>query len=184
MGAWGYRAYDNDEALDWLDEIEDSIIAKIEAAIKQNSPHTIVAAASLLIDLDRRPLDLSYTAYRKGLFNKTQDALQRLLTEPVPKRRKIGNRTREAVTWVETLNNPELAKQMLSSLIERLKFAALEEKAHQQHMRVIVKKGRSPGRQLRKGSKGPGERNRRCRSPEQMKGGLYGSLGLPSLRER
>ena len=154
MGAWGYRAYENDEAQDWLGEIEDSIIAKIEAAIKQNSPHTIVAAASLLIDLDRRPLDLSYTAYRKGLFDKMQDALQRLLNEPTLKRRVPGKRTREAVTWVETWNNPELARVMLCCLMRRLRVASLEEKEHQERMCIIRKRGRSPGRKLRKGSKG------------------------------
>ena len=154
MGAWGYRAYENDEAQDWLGEIELLVVEKIETALAQKSPHTLIAAAELLIDLDWRPLDLRYYAYRLKLFDKMQDALQSLLTEPVPKRRKIGKRTREAVTWVETWNEPELAKVMLASLIIRLRTAALEEQAHQKKMCVILKKGRSPGRKIRKGSKG------------------------------
>jgi hypothetical protein len=77
MGAWGYRPFDNDSALDWLDEIEDPILKSIEKALaksrgRDDYMHKI-AACSLLVQLTQKstlPFNLGYGAGQVGLFDK------------------------------------------------------------------------------------------------------------------
>ena len=78
MGAWGYGPFDNDSALDWLDEIEGPIIRTIDQTLSKSRGRDDymyqLAAASLLAQLSRRkgelPLNLSYRAGKVDLFDK------------------------------------------------------------------------------------------------------------------
>ena len=152
MGAWGYRAYDNDEACDWLCEIEQLVTKKIETALTQKSPHTLVAAAGLLAELDGPPLDLSYDAHQRNLFNRVHDALERLLTEPIQKQKTRVNgrylkRPKTAIAaWSETWDEPELAKQMLNILMQRLRMAEMEEVVNQTRVSHVLRRHRPKGK--------------------------------------
>lgn len=51
MGAWGYKAYENDTAMDWLNE---TILKKLKSAIfsKRSDPHEILAALAIVDEID------------------------------------------------------------------------------------------------------------------------------------
>lgn len=49
MGAWGYKAFDNDTALDWSYAVlDDSFWRKIKTALESKSHHTARAAACMV----------------------------------------------------------------------------------------------------------------------------------------
>lgn len=77
MGAWGYRPFDNDSALDWLYEIEKPILKTIARTLGKTRGRDDymgqLAAASLLVQLTQKnglPFNLGYGAREMGLFDK------------------------------------------------------------------------------------------------------------------
>ena len=65
MGAWGTGAFDNDDALDWIGELEDGGITAIESALDEAirssdlyAPTDVeaIAAAEIVAAANRRPL--------------------------------------------------------------------------------------------------------------------------------
>jgi len=110
MGAWGYGPYDSDAALDWLDDIERPIVQSIKKALGEGTPHEVIAAAGLLADLDKRPIDLCYEATKEDLYHKMVARLEKLKADG---------------EWVKMWKNPELIGLQIGILILRLQAVAL-----------------------------------------------------------
>lgn len=129
MGAWGYEPYDNDDAGDWLDGSRKDIAKRIAAALKRKDDESVVVAAcSLLLDLDKTPLDLGYEARQAGLYDKAHDALAAVLGEQSPKRVKavvVNGRRVQRGTWVDSWKDPGLMRSSLCLLQHRLWLARL-----------------------------------------------------------
>jgi uncharacterized protein DUF4259 len=78
MGAWGYGAMENDEALEWLvNEVEAPLLVKIKQAfnayLEQSEKDEVrlseaEAAAALLIDLTGDHTRLKYTPFSSGFL--------------------------------------------------------------------------------------------------------------------
>ena len=60
MGAWGCGPYDNDDALDWMSCVEDGVMRHIKKGLRAKHPHTVHAAAQLVMELHRK--ECSYTS--------------------------------------------------------------------------------------------------------------------------
>lgn len=101
MGTWGIRAFDNDDAEDWLqDLLENPDVGSIEAAfvdvidaedyLEAPQGQVAIAAAEVVAALQGRPdansareeiADLAFQP-QSALITKAQEALDRVLSEP------------------------------------------------------------------------------------------------------
>jgi len=140
MGVWGYRPYDSDDAQDWLGDIETLIVKQIKTAMRNGTPNEVIAAAGMLTELDKPPIDLCYEATQEGLYYKMVAQLDKLkCDEP----------------WVKTWSNPELIGLQIGILILKLQAVALSYAELQTCLRKTVKfKTTTAKRKLRKGKKG------------------------------
>lgn len=135
MGAWGYGAFDNDSAWDWMDSITTPMIGTISGALsgvnhKNHSGYwEAVAAAALLVEYSgTRPLDLAYDAQRHGLY---EDAVI------------IISMIRDNADYIATWDDPKKAKNALAYLVIALnrKWRDIRRRMTRQKARMIVRVG-------------------------------------------
>ncbi len=132
MGAWGHKPFDNDSALDWLDQIEKPMVSVIVAALRKvksnkrgDGYHEGIAAAALLLDHCRKghQPDLSYQAVRQGVF-----AWALLAVETIQK----------DAEWIAEWKSPEAVERELRSLHRALVARHTIEKKRQDKISIRI----------------------------------------------
>jgi uncharacterized protein DUF4259 len=125
MGAWGYGAMENDEALEWLvNEVEAPLLVKIKQAfnayLEQSEKDEVrlseaEAAAALLIDLTGDHTRLKYTPFSSGFlaYRAKEDRLWSLATRVI-----TTILTEE--DWLSSWSEPRLKRDALKELLSEL----------------------------------------------------------------
>jgi hypothetical protein len=104
MGAWGYKAFDNDHALDWASTvINDDFWGKIKNSLEGNNYDEIRAAAGITISVLSGCRGV--TPYGFNILRVAHDALKRVLND---------------IKWLDEWDNPEAVRSEIKQQMNDL----------------------------------------------------------------
>lgn len=138
MGAWDYRPFENDSALDWLGIVETDAANRIEWQLKAvkvpNKRHSLyfeaIAAAALLAECTTRQarINLAYDADKRKLFDLAIGVVHEIAQD---------------ASWIAEWDDPKSAAAALASLERTLKAHKAAQARHATRMLArIVKRSR------------------------------------------